>query len=215
MSLRIFALSDQHGYLDVKLPTNADLILHAGDICPDYFPSHYHGSTLQANWLKKRWLPWVADFNVKATLGNHDFLSRHDIPRCVKIDTLMERDGLTIWFSPWSPKFNNWAWMADEDILRVIYNAIPTGTDIIVSHCPPYNYGDKIADQFILDDRMDPHVGSKALLDTICRVRPKVVICGHIHGGHGIYTHNTTTIYNCSLVDEDYRLVHPLMEIPL
>ena len=46
------------------------------------------------------------------------------------------------------------------------------------------------------------------VLDAIGIVRPKVVICGHVHGGFGCYQHQGIPIYNVSVVDESYRLVN-------
>ena len=67
--------------------------------------------------------------------------------------------------------------------------------DILVSHQPPYGCGDF-------------GLGSVELRAAIRRVKPKLVICGHIHDGFGRFECDGTTVYNVSVVDEAYRLVH-------
>jgi Icc-related predicted phosphoesterase len=99
-----------------------------------------------------------------------------------------------------------WAFMKEPGDLEPIYAAIPVSTDILVSHQPPYGYGDRAFD---LDSGQVQHVGSRELLAAIERVRPKIVICGHVHGGHGRYEYQGVPIHNVSVVDEGYKLVHP------
>ena len=89
--------------------------------------------------------------------------------------------------------------------LEAVYAAIPEGIDILASHQPPLYYGDRT---FNLDAGRVEHVGSCELLDAIGRVRPRVVICGHVHGGFGRYEHEGIPIYDVSVVDEAYRLVN-------
>jgi hypothetical protein len=51
------------------------------------------------------------------------------------------------------------------------------------------------------------HLGSRELLAAVKRVRPKLVICGHIHDGHGRFDCDGIPVYNVTLVDEQYRPV--------
>lgn len=89
--------------------------------------------------------------------------------------------------------------------LEQVYAAIPEGTDILVSHQPPLYHGDR---SFNLDSGRVDHVGSRELLDAVERVRPRIVICGHVHGGFGRFEYQGIPIYNVSVVDERYRLVN-------
>lgn len=212
--MKICCLSDQHGYLDFDLP-EADIYLHAGDICPDFGPGTYSGTKQQEVWLRQEWQPWLLNQRairhlnrVYVTPGNHDFVWRHASAYFV-VDDLMDIDGLKVWLSPWSNTFGGWAWMKNPADLVPIYEAIPEGTDIIVSHQPPYGYGDRVPDRYIVFQADgDPHVGSKELLATIDRVKPKAVICGHIHDGRGSYKYGDTDIYNVALVNEAYDRVN-------
>ena len=80
---------------------------------------------------------------------------------------------MTVWATPWSNRFMNWAFMKRSSDLERVYAAIPVGIDILVS-----------------------------------QRRPRLVICGHVHGVFGRFEHQGIPIYNVSLVDERYRLVN-------
>ena len=106
----------------------------------------------------------------------------------------------------------NWAFMKPAPDLETVYAEIPEGIDILISHQPPYGYGDRYCE--VGSVKID-HLGSRELLAAIDRCRPKLVICGHIHDGYGQAEYAGIPIYNVSVVDEQYRLVHPLTVIDL
>lgn len=206
--MKVYALSDQHGYLnDLQLPEDADLILHAGDVCPDI-------GKAQSAWIKNNWLQWRGHAPLFGTFGNHDWVDVNSAPSCFFVNEVHQINGLAVYFSPFSNRFGAWSWMADPEDLAKVYGAIPEGIDILVSHQPPYGYGDKLDPRYLMGEA-DPHVGSKELLEAIDRVKPKVVICGHIHSGYGVYNRNSTVIYNVAVVNEEYKVVRGCTEIPL
>jgi hypothetical protein len=112
------------------------------------------------------------------------------------------RRSITIWASPWSNVFTRWAFMQPKGALADVYAAIPAGVDILVSHQPPFGYGDRY--EHPRTNEVE-HLGSRELLAAIERVRPRFVICGHMHAGHGRYDCNGVTIYNVSLVNDRYQ----------
>ncbi len=173
---------------------------------------------MQAQWLEKKWLPWMGNRRFMATLGNHDFVSKYEVPRGFYFDQLVAVvGGITVWLSPWSNTFGGWAWMKSPDELAGHYNNIPRGTDIIVSHQPPYMLGDEVPARYLVGNRADEdaHVGSKELLHAIDTVKPKYVICGHIHNGRGVYVHGGTTILNVAVVNEQYQRVYEPVEFEI
>lgn len=215
--MKLIAVSDLHGNLP-EIP-ECDLLIIAGDICPDFI-----ARAPQRAWFVDNFLPHLAKQPAKAALGtwgNHDWLpnpSREWADRAdshvIKVDELVEHEGLKIWFSPWSNQFGHWAWMAEPYRLADCYACIPEGVNIIVSHQPPFGYGDEPDPRYCLGEG-PTHVGSHELLATIQRVQPDMVICGHIHGGHGSYKIGRTTVYNVSLVNEAYQPVNGVTEIEL
>lgn len=217
--MKIVAISDLHGTFPKSIP-ECDLLIVAGDVCPDVFEGRFvarQSPERQLHWFNNVFVPWAerqpAEF-VLSTWGNHDFCG-HLLPNAHydKLDVVSDGpviiNGVKLWLTPWSNQFMDWAFMKRHEDLGPIYAKIPDDVDILVSHQPPQGYGDLYMN---FDTKQMEHIASSELLYTIERVRPSIVVCGHLHGGHGTYQHGETTIYNVSILNEAYQLHYPPTE---
>ncbi len=71
--------------------------------------------------------------------------------------------------------FGDWSFDLTEDEAEVMLADCPEG-GLLVSHSPPHGH---------VDEAGGRHLGSHAVLETIERVSPRLVVCGHIHGQWG------------------------------
>lgn len=87
--------------------------------------------------------------------------------------------GLPVWGLgggvPVTP-FGAWSFDLTEDQARAMLDACPDQA-ILVTHSPPKGHGDRTSDGV--------HAGSDAVLETIRRRRPRLVVCGHVHDSWG------------------------------
>jgi Icc-related predicted phosphoesterase len=51
------------------------------------------------------------------------------------------------------------------------------------------------------------------MTETIRRVQPRLMVCGHIHPAYGRYQLGETEIINASLVDNQYRPVNRVVTL--
>jgi Icc-related predicted phosphoesterase len=215
--MKMVAISDQHGHLP-GIP-ECDLLVVAGDLCPDGFKGIYarHFPKVQLQWWHNVWLPWRRQQPARQcfiTWGNHDYCGAllpdyDDGTTRVVVDGEVGFYGVRFWLTPWSNQFMDWAFMKQPSQLWEPYDKIPVGIDVLVSHQPPTSTGTRIHEI----GRGEIDIGSIELGATIDRVKPRVVICGHIHGAHGRYVRGAATVYNVSVVDEQYRMVNAPTEI--
>lgn len=202
--MRVAAVADLHGILPDVAP--CDLLLLAGDLCP----LDGHGNGRQAAWLDgpfRAWLDAVPAGAVVAIAGNHDFVFERapelvpSLPWTYLQDTCARIADVTLWGSPWTPWFYDWAFNAPrrdgESFLRERYDSAPADADIVLLHGPPVGYGDAVSGR---------RVGSMAALELVDRVAPALCVFGHIHEGRGSWRRDATQLANVAAVDADYRL---------
>jgi len=68
--------------------------------------------------------------------------------------------------------FGAWSYDLDDVEATVLLEDCPAG-GVLVTHSPPLGHVDRSGGE---------HLGSRVILDTIRRVQPKLMVCGHIHG---------------------------------
>lgn len=205
--MHIVAIADQHGYLP-EIPA-CDLLLIAGDICP----IADHSISAQYDFLAgpfREWLDRVPARHVIATWGNHDFIGQEspDLVPKLRWQMLLDRattvDGWRVYGTPWQPEFCDWAFNLTEAQLARKWELIDPRTEILVCHGPPRGFGDNVP----RIGRADEPVGSPSLLARIEKIRPRLVVFGHIHNGRGSWElpgDPPVTLANVAVLDERYH----------
>jgi Icc-related predicted phosphoesterase len=207
--VRVVCLADLHGYLP-EVP-RCDVLLVAGDICPtdDERPER------QRRWLHSTFARWLADVpaaTVVGVAGNHDFVGETD-PSALRDldwhylqDETIEIDGLSVYGSPWTSRFQEWAFMLTEEELSQCWEGIPDAIDVLCVHSPPVGYGDWISGH---------HIGSPSLLEAIDARAPKLCVFGHVHQGYGRWQRGATELVNAAHCDMQYLPAHPPVALEL
>lgn len=184
------------------------MLVIAGDIC-----GGVGGEYGQAQFLDnefREWLEYAPATAIVATWGNHDWIGQArgrtvpHLPWHLLVDSGVEIAGVKFWGTPWQPWFHDWAFNATEEELDQHFAKIPEGTDVLVSHGPPYGYGDL--------NNSGHRCGSKALYKHILRVKPQLVVCGHIHEAYGEYAFNGTSVVNAAQVNHRYERTRGAIE---
>lgn len=158
------------------------------------------------------------DYKYKIVIaGNHDFCfederreTAEEYLRNAGIiylnDTAVEIEGLKFWGSPIQPWFCDWAFnrLRGSEIKKH-WDLIPTDTDVLITHGPPYGIRDLCA--------KNERVGCNDLLDTIIKIRPQIHAFGHIHEGYGTSRVDKTLFVNSCCLDERYFPAHEPIDI--
>ena len=128
---------------------------------------------------------------------------------CTVLTQSMNSRSLSIYGSPWTPEFYNWAFnLPRGQPSWDMWSKIPESTDILVTHGPPLGRGD-----------LCTHGGRAGCYDLLYhvqeRVQPRLHIFGQIHEGYGSCFDGTTLYINASNLDLEYDHVHPCIVIDL
>ncbi len=215
--MRITVISDTHQKhkKTTEFLPGGDLLIHAGDI----MTSGYHKREVEdfLAWFSKR-----TNYTKKIFIaGNHDrlFESAPDLiqpyldgfPEAIYLEDSsfeyyekLERP-IKIYGSPWQPEFYNWAFNLPRngEELAAKWGAIPSDTDILVTHGPAQTYLDTSGPPW-----NEPLLGCELLIERIKEIKPKIHVCGHIHGGYGYKFDGHTHFFNASVLNEQYMFAN-------
>lgn len=217
--MKIVTISDTHTLHDMINVPYGDILIHAGD-----------ATLLGYEDEVRKFGKWFRSQPHKYKIfiaGNHD-KSFEDTPIKAKqwffdtkdIDSLnlytkdntfylqeqlvtLTIDGkdITIYGAPHQPEFFNWAFNVPRgEALKQIWDKIPKGIDVLVTHGPAYGLRDKC--------NHGEKVGCQELKKAISRVRPKLHICGHIHEQYGVEEWAGCLIANSSSCNSRHRPIN-------
>jgi predicted phosphohydrolase len=180
--MRIVAVADTHTFeADLGLIPDGDVFIHAGDLC--------RGGRLDELRVVASWLHSLPHRHKIVVAGNHDWCFVRERQSARDIlgagltyldDSGTAIDGVRFWGSPWQPTYNDWAFnLPRGEALASKWSLIPTGTDVVITHGPPFGIG---------DDSGDPiRQGCEELLLAVRHVRPLLHLFGHIHQHGGFW----------------------------
>ena len=208
--MKITFISDthnKHNQVTSSLP-GGDLLVHTGDIS-----SMGYKHEIQ-QFLK--WFNSLDNYTHKIFIsGNHDWGFQQDPKMCQELLEFYDKvtylednleligddyeTAVKVWGSPWQPEFYNWAFNLPRngEELKEKWDMIPMDTDILLTHGPAWGHLDTVVGQ-------TENLGCELLSQRIEFIKPKIHVCGHIHGGYGYYYNGHTHFFNASVLNERY-----------
>lgn len=208
--MKLICIADTHNkHEEINLP-KGDILIHAGDFTD--------AGTLREC---KSFLKWFSSQPHKYKIligGNHDFylekMSEEELNSLIPINIhYLNNSGisigeLNIWGSPITPGGGNWAFRkARGTEIAEYWNSIPTDTNILITHTPPYGIMDRLKDK--------SHIGCEELKKKLTSLNLQFHIFGHLHENYGFVRTNGIQFINCSIVDNRYRTIHPPISIDI
>jgi len=209
----------KHTQITKDLP-GGDILIHAGD----FMSSGYN--PMEAVMFFQ-WFNEIDNYDTKVLIaGNHDRYMQDESEEARRLITDfyptiqyledaelalyfdgpngdMPEENVRIYGSPWQPEFYDWAFNLPRngEEMKMRWDAIPSNTDILVTHGPAFGYLDIPGGQSI-------RVGCEMLRHRVDEIRPKIHVFGHIHGSWGHYYNGHTHFFNASVLNERYNYAH-------
>lgn len=213
--------SDTHGLPRKRVPDDASIIVHTGDL----FPNKTRGNRFvepgyQREWLIKvlpNWHAWCGGRPFIHVPGNHDFFDPVPLMRRAGIDAhgVDSRELVKIWLAssmtvdgvlteerhitfagipdiPWMG--GEWNHERHEvEISERFAEVLALRPDVVVCHCPIYG---------VLDSAYGNHIGSTSIATALLygEHEPLAYLHGHCHESHGEARLRNTLVSNAATI---------------
>ncbi len=205
--MRLVCISDTHSQHERLVLPEGDVLIHAGD-------ATRRGTERELRAFND-WLGTLPHRHKIVIAGNHDFGFQERSGAAgwmTNARYLQDRgvvlDGVRFYGSPWQPWFHDWAFNLPRGAaLDAVWERIPEGTDVLVTHSPPFGTLDATVH--------GEHVGCEALAAHVTRLQPRVHVFGHIHEGYGVVERDGTRFVNASTCDVRYQPVNAPIVVDL
>ena len=205
--MKIVAVSDTHSQYKESLLflPEGDVLVIAGDLTARGRLADFNAGT--------KWLGRTKFEHKLLVAGNHDWCLFREEEKGIALQMLKDNnitylkdsgvtiDGVVFYGSPWSPKYQEWAFykVRQSQELKEVWDKIPHDTDVLITHTPPYMIHD-------YSEMHHEHAGCEVLARKLTTLpRLKAHFFGHMHEGYG----NTGIHYNVSMMDRHYKVVNP------
>lgn len=234
--LKIVCISDTHGLHPQMLHNlpEGDILIHSGD-CTNMGRKHEVEEFV--SWFKnlkgfstKIFIAGNHDWSFQRVnephhkgdydwfhkLMDEDDLLKSNVIYLEDQEHIIEHPKLSkpikIYGSPWQPVFFNWAFNLPRNgsKLKEKWDQIPTDTDILITHGPPYHVRDFVEKYGVMN-----HVGCELLRDRLSNLNVALSVHGHIHYAYGLEILNNTMVVNASICTEGYTPINKPIVIEL
>jgi predicted phosphohydrolase len=187
--VRIVAVADTHLFHGDLVVPDGDVFVHAGDLC--------RGGDLDELETAAGWLASLPHRHKIVVAGNHDWAFVHEPARARSLfaamhylqDAEVTLDGVRFYGSPWQPAFHDWAFnLPRGEALAAVWNRIPRGIDVLVTHSPPEGFGDR--------SPVGGRAGCAELRRRLAEITPRLHLFGHIHQDGGLWRDGGSVLAN-------------------
>jgi Icc-related predicted phosphoesterase len=201
--IRIVCISDTHElHRELAVP-NGDLLIHAGD---------FTFLSKRPSMLRDfdKWLGELPHRYKVVIPGNHDYVLEDPQQHwqisnaTLLVDSGIEVEEIKIWGSPVTPLYGGAFGKSNAADRKRHWAQIPEGTDILITHGPPFGILDGAPGGNI-------HEGDPELWEAVLRVRPRLHVFGHVHAGYGTRPAKSTLFVNAALFEDGELSKRPIV----